>query len=200
LQWLRTTDEVAEAAAEMGYDGVDITVRPYPGHVGPMRVMQDLPGFVNAIRQHVPERLSIPGFRRGRRFVAMEGGPEFCTLYEADGPEDVSGKAYLERLNAPTEWTQRMMPAFRNMARSVCRVAYSAGVGEGGFMVTCRFGFPPPGNRGQPRTFDTGFSPRFASFRVLPAFIFAWRTSQPAAFRPSRRGFVRPTTWWRPAW
>ena len=94
-------------------------------------------------RQHVPERLSIPGFRRARRYVAVEGGPEFYTLYEADGVEDVSGRAYLERLNAPTEWTQKIMPAFRNMARSVCRVAYSAGVGEGGLMVTCRFGFQP---------------------------------------------------------
>ena len=93
-------------------------------------------------RQHVPERLSIPGFRRGRRFVAIEGGPEFYTLYEADTPDDVSGKAYLDRLNAPTEWTRKIMPAFRNMARSVCRVAYSDGVGEGGFIVTCRFGFP----------------------------------------------------------
>jgi sugar phosphate isomerase/epimerase len=52
LQWLRGADEVAEAAAEMGYDGVDITVRPYPGHVEPSRVAQDLPGFVNAIRKH----------------------------------------------------------------------------------------------------------------------------------------------------
>ena len=94
-------------------------------------------------RQHVPERLSIPGFRRARRFVAVNGGPEFYTLYEADSPETVSGKAYLDRLNAPTEWTQRIMPAFRNMARSVCRVAYSEGVGEGGFMVTCRFAVLP---------------------------------------------------------
>jgi hypothetical protein len=93
-------------------------------------------------RQHVPERLGIPGFRRGRRFVAVEGGPEFYTLYEADKPEDVSGKAYLDRLNAPTEWTRKMMPAFRNMARSVCRVVYSEGTGEGGFMVTYRLGFP----------------------------------------------------------
>jgi hypothetical protein len=94
-------------------------------------------------RQHVPERLGIPGFRRARRFIAVEGGPEFYTLYEAERVEDVSGKAYLDRLNAPTEWTQRIMPAFRNMARSVCCVAYSAGAGEGGFMLTCRFGFPP---------------------------------------------------------
>ncbi len=93
-------------------------------------------------RQHMPERLSIPGFRRARRFVAVSGSPEFYTLYEANSPEDVSGKAYLERLNSPTEWTRKIMPAFRNMARSVCRVAYSAGVGEGGFMLTQRFALP----------------------------------------------------------
>jgi sugar phosphate isomerase/epimerase len=52
LQWLRTPDEVAEATLAMGYNGVDITVRPYPGHVDPARVKSDLPPFVNAIRKH----------------------------------------------------------------------------------------------------------------------------------------------------
>ena len=52
LQWLRKADEVAEAVNEMGFDGLDITVRPYPGHVDPTRVSQDLPPFVNAIRKH----------------------------------------------------------------------------------------------------------------------------------------------------
>ena len=51
LQWLRTADEVAEAVHEMGFDGVDITVRPYPGHVDPTKVAQDLPPFVNIIRK-----------------------------------------------------------------------------------------------------------------------------------------------------
>ena len=115
---------------------------------GVIAIWQDLlPEFKDEYRewhnrQHVPERLGIPGFRRARRFIAVEGGPEFYTLYEADRVEDVTGRAYLDRLNAPTEWTQKIMPAFRNMARSICRVAYSDGVGEGGFMITCRFGFP----------------------------------------------------------
>ena len=52
LQWLRTADAVAEAVNEMGFDGVDVTVRPYPGHVDPARVAQDLPPFVNALRKH----------------------------------------------------------------------------------------------------------------------------------------------------
>jgi sugar phosphate isomerase/epimerase len=52
LQWLRKPDEVAEAVLEMGYSGVDLTVRPYPGHVDPARVKSDLPPFVKAIRSH----------------------------------------------------------------------------------------------------------------------------------------------------
>src|SRR5215831_802312 len=52
LQWLRTADEVAEAANEMGYAGVDLTVQPHPGHIDPAKVATDLPAFANAIRKH----------------------------------------------------------------------------------------------------------------------------------------------------
>src|SRR4249919_559961 len=52
LQWLRSADQVAEAVVEMGFDGVDVTVRPYPGHVDPERVAQDLPPFVNTLHKH----------------------------------------------------------------------------------------------------------------------------------------------------
>ena len=52
LQWLRTADEVAEAAIEMGFDGVNVTVRSYPGHVDPDNVAQALPSFVNILRTH----------------------------------------------------------------------------------------------------------------------------------------------------
>ena len=59
LQWLRTADEVAQAALEMGYDGVDLTVRPYPGHVDPEKVATDLPPFVNTLRKHGLEVVTI---------------------------------------------------------------------------------------------------------------------------------------------
>jgi sugar phosphate isomerase/epimerase len=52
LQWLRTPDDVAQAVIDMGFQGLDITVRPYPGHVDPAKVAQDLPPFVNTIRKH----------------------------------------------------------------------------------------------------------------------------------------------------
>jgi hypothetical protein len=51
----------------------------------------------------------------------------------------VAGPDYFQRLNNPSEWTQRMMPNFRNMSRSVCNLRYSEGPGEGGFIATLRF-------------------------------------------------------------
>jgi len=90
-------------------------------------------------REHMPERVGIPGFRRGRRYIAISGAPEFFNLYEADSAEILAGQDYLNRLNAPTAWTQRVIPSFRNVARSLCRVAFTNGVGSGGVMLTLRF-------------------------------------------------------------
>src|SRR4029079_16515289 len=52
LQWLRTADEVAAAAIEMGYDGVNVNVRPYPRPVNPENVARELPPFAAAFRKH----------------------------------------------------------------------------------------------------------------------------------------------------
>jgi sugar phosphate isomerase/epimerase len=50
LQFLQGA-QLAEAAANIGFDGIDITVRE-GGHVEPARVRQDLPPLVKLIRQH----------------------------------------------------------------------------------------------------------------------------------------------------
>lgn len=94
-------------------------------------------------REHMPERMGIPGFRRGRRYVALVGRPAYFNLYEVDEVGVLGGADYLERLNAPTPWTRRVVPSFRNVARALCNVAYSAGAGEGGVMLTLRFDIPP---------------------------------------------------------
>ena len=94
-------------------------------------------------REHMPERVGIPGFQRGRRYIALErqgpGAPEFFNLYEADSISVLGGADYLARLDDPTPWTRRVVASFRNVARSICRVLYSAGVGQGGIMLTLRF-------------------------------------------------------------
>src|ERR1700729_2636887 len=44
-------DELAQTAADIGFDGIDITVRK-GGHIEPERVRQELPGLVATIRKH----------------------------------------------------------------------------------------------------------------------------------------------------
>jgi sugar phosphate isomerase/epimerase len=49
LQWL-DWEPMAEAAAELGFDGLDVTVRE-GGHVEPARVQQDLPKVAKVVRK-----------------------------------------------------------------------------------------------------------------------------------------------------
>ena len=46
-------------------------------------------------REHMPERVGIPGFRRGRRYIGVQGGPEFFNLYETESTSVVTGPDYL---------------------------------------------------------------------------------------------------------
>jgi hypothetical protein len=95
-------------------------------------------------REHIPERVGIPGFLRGRRFIAEEGRPEFFILYETRDIAAASGPAYFERLNNPTPWTRRTNKNFLNTVRGLCEVVLSQGVPDGGAMLTLRLN-PAPG-------------------------------------------------------
>jgi hypothetical protein len=112
---------------------------------GAITIWQDAPPEARADfyewhnREHFPERLGIEGFLRGRRYAAIEGGPEFFTLYETASPQVHTGAAYLERLNKPTPLTRRVAPHMQNNIRSLCRVALSQGTGAGGLMVSLRY-------------------------------------------------------------
>lgn len=81
--------------------------------------------------EHLPERLGVPGFRNVRRYVTQEASLQYFAVYETDDPDVLTSPAYCARLGDPTPWTQRVMPAFRNMHRTVMRARYRAMRGMG---------------------------------------------------------------------
>ncbi len=98
-------------------------------------------------REHMPERLSIPGFRTGKRLHAPQAARHvFGTIYAADDVEVFRSPAYLERLNHPTRWTAEIAPSFQNFLRVACDRVASAGTGDGGSMATLRFDFAEAGS------------------------------------------------------
>lgn len=89
--------------------------------------------------EHLPERLSIPGFQRGTRWIANGEGPRYMVVYEVESLATLASDAYLARLNNPTPWTSAMMPHYRGMNRGLCTVLGSFGFGQGGTAALIRF-------------------------------------------------------------
>src|SRR3954466_8128040 len=90
-------------------------------------------------REHTTERvtttgfLGVPGFRADRDHINR-----FFILYELETPEVLDGPAYLARLNAPTPWSQRIMPRLGNFMRGGGIMVAREGRGEGASIVALR--------------------------------------------------------------
>lgn len=89
--------------------------------------------------EHMPERVGIPGFLRGRRYIASDADLEFFNLYEANSVAVLAGPDYQNRLNNPTPRTSTVVKGYSNVARSICRVAATFGAGQGGLIATWRY-------------------------------------------------------------
>lgn len=88
-------------------------------------------------KEHLPERLSIPGFNRGSRWQ-RENDNAFFVIYELAEYGILVSDAYRARLNNPTRWSTTMMPLHRNMVRSQCRIIVSHGRGVATYMTTTK--------------------------------------------------------------
>jgi len=89
-------------------------------------------------QEHLAERLGIPGFLRGTRWLHDESddrdghaAPRYFVVYEVESLATLTSGPYLERLNHPSAWTQRVMPHYRGMSRGFCAIAGSVGLGLG---------------------------------------------------------------------
>ena len=90
------------------------------------------------MREHIPERVGVPGFLRGRRYVAEEGQPKFFNFYEAETADVFTSAAYQARLNDPTPWTRQVVARFTDTSRTPCDVAATQGLGEGSWVEAIR--------------------------------------------------------------
>ena len=61
--------------------------------------------------EHLWERLTIPGFLTGARYVAVSGAPKYLTCYELDTPEAMGSPEYRRQQENPTHWTKRISPS-----------------------------------------------------------------------------------------
>jgi hypothetical protein len=62
-------------------------------------------------QEHLPERLSIPGFRSALRWVAdlKPGDGKYLATYELDSAAVLTSREYLARFENPTPWSKRCL-------------------------------------------------------------------------------------------
>ena len=99
-------------------------------------------------REHIDERVNLPGFHRGRRYVAVRGSPKYLATYECDTVGDLATPGYLALLANQTPWTQAVMAKFTKFTRLTVRVQADLAHGVGGAMAAVRFVPDPRSTQG----------------------------------------------------
>ncbi len=120
-------------------------------------------------REHMPERVGIPGFRRGQAGRAVWGAPGYINWYEVEALATLTSKPYLDRLNDPTPWSRKAMGYFRNNNRTLCRVVASRGAGVAGHLLTLQLAAVP----GRGAALGDWLSARLPALAARPGVIGA---------------------------
>ena len=82
-------------------------------------------------REHLWERVAIPGFLEARRYVAHQGNPKYLSLYSTETFEVLDSAAYRTALANQTAWSKANIARFKDMIRGVARITISHGTGRG---------------------------------------------------------------------
>ncbi len=83
--------------------------------------------------EHVPERLTMPGFVWAQRWRAADDvgpGPRYLTLYGLTGLDALETDEYQRLLAGPTPWSQRMRPHLLHLSRWACTLDAMEDVSE----------------------------------------------------------------------
>jgi hypothetical protein len=77
-------------------------------------MMQAPPAFEDEFNawydtEHIPERVAVPGFETGIRYVCLTGSPRFLAIYDTQSPEVLASPEYLRvSFDKASPWTKRV--------------------------------------------------------------------------------------------
>lgn len=86
-------------------------------------------------REHVEERVRIPGFLSGARYVSLEGGRKYLGLYRTESLAVFGSPGYRAAFEKQTPWSIANLDRMRQPIRRVCAVRAVTGFGSGSHAV-----------------------------------------------------------------
>ncbi|OSM94877.1 hypothetical protein AU506_13795 [Lonsdalea populi] len=82
-------------------------------------------------REHVEERVRIPGFLAGTRYQALQGGRKYLGLYKTTSLDCFTSPSYQAAFSHQTAWSQTNLLRMRDPLRRVCAIVAVTGCGTG---------------------------------------------------------------------
>src|SRR3546814_903437 len=75
-------------------------------------------------REHIDERVFMPGFKRARRYVAADRATrvKYFASYETGRVGDPCAPEYMKLLGDQSEWSKRVMAKFTHLDRKSTRL------------------------------------------------------------------------------
>ena len=91
-------------------------------------------------REHVKERLAIPGFVSGARYQTVRGSRRYLGLYCTTSLAVFGTAAYQQALQHPTAWSVTNLARMQNPMRRVCSIEMETGAGTGAWLALLALG------------------------------------------------------------
>ncbi|XAH25125.1 hypothetical protein AAFF27_08015 [Xylophilus sp. GW821-FHT01B05] len=86
-------------------------------------------------REHVEERVRVPGFLSGARYQSLQGGRKYLGLYRTAALDVFTSPAYRAAFGQQTPWSVTNLDRMRQPVRRVCAVEAVVGFGSGSRVV-----------------------------------------------------------------
>ena len=85
-------------------------------------------------REHIDERVWMPGFHRARRYIDADGTASFkyFATYETTVVQDLADPDYMELLKDQSDWSKKVMAKFTKFERITADITIDFSHGFGG--------------------------------------------------------------------
>ncbi len=99
-------------------------------------------------REHVEERVRIPGFVSGTRYQSVRGPRKYLGLYRTTSLNAFQTPDYFKAFGQQTPWSLTNLERMRDPMRRVCAIEAEAGAGTGAWLAVLRLGASAIGQDG----------------------------------------------------
>ena len=100
-------------------------------------------------REHVEERVRIPGFVSGTRYQSVRGPRKYLGLYRTVSLGAFQTPDYFKAFGQQTPWSLTNLQRMVDPMRRVCAIEAETGMGTGAWLTVLRMGAPAIGQDAQ---------------------------------------------------